>query len=213
MKKFTIIHVILLLSLSAAIQSSAHGYGYAKEEDPLIKIFKAVIFYGRQTNWEKVSREIATISDRIADVHAIFKIDLRPEIDHAIQKQDFQSLTKHMANLIFFAIREKFYYNLQENLTIFTRSKVRLGLAEEYYLTLLAGNVRNYDVRHKTRLHEDIYHRFVKARGTLGSIGFFGAGAMQPDVKEFEILTKEIEKLLFRAFPYFITGKDTHNNQ
>ena len=73
--------------------------------------------------------------------------------------------------------------------------------------------MRNYDVRHKTILHEDIYQRFVKARGTLGSMGFFGAGAMQPDVKEFEILTKEIENLLFRAFPYFKIGKDTHNNQ
>jgi hypothetical protein len=203
MKKFTAIHCLVLLSLSITIQSAAYGYGYAKEEDPLIKVFKAVIFYGRQANWEKVSREVNSISDRIADVYAIFKIDLRPEINHAIQKQDFQSLTNHMANLVFFAIREKFYYNIQENLTVYVRSKVRLGLAEEYYLTLLAGNVRNYDARHKTTLHEDIYRRFVRARGTLGSAGFFGAGAIPPDVKEFERITKEIENLLFLAFPYF----------
>lgn len=40
-------------------------------------------------------------------------------------------------------------------------------------------------------------------------MGFFGAGAIQPDVKEFEILTKEIENILCMAFPYFRTGKDT----
>lgn len=213
MKKIAVIHFILFISLSAVIQSTAHGYGYAKEEDPLIRVFKAVVFYGRQGDWEKVSHEVTTISDRIADVSAIFNIDLMPEINHAIQKQDFQSLTKHMANLVFFAIREKFYYNIQEKLAIFVRSKVRLGLAEEYYLTLLAGNVRNYDVRHKTTLHENIYQRFVKARGTLGSMGFFGAGAMQPDIKKFETLTQEIENLLFRAFPYFKTDKDTPDKQ
>lgn len=213
MKIFTVRHCILLLSLFITIQSTAYGYGYAKEEDPLIKVFKAVIFYGRQGNWEKVSREVDTISDRIADIYAIFEINLRPEIDQAIQNQDFQSLTNQMANLVFFAIREKFYYNLQEKLAIFVRSKVRLGLAEEYYLTLLAGNVRNYDIRHKTTLHEDLYHRFIKVRETLGSTGFFGAGAIQPDVKKFEIVTKEIEDLLCTAFPYFRTGKDAPDNQ
>lgn len=213
MKRFTVIHGILLLSLLITMQNNAHGYGYAKEEDPLVKVFKAVVFYGRQANWEKVSGEVNTISDRIADIYAIFKIDLRPEIDQAIQDQNFQSLTNHMANLVFFAIREKFYYNLQEKLAIFIRSKVRLGLAEEYYLTLLAGNVKNYDIRHKTTLHEDLYHRFVKARETLGSMGFLGAGAIQPDVQKFEILTKEIESFLCTAFPYFRTGKDAQDNQ
>ncbi|MBW7897732.1 hypothetical protein B188_25730 [Candidatus Brocadiaceae bacterium B188] len=78
-----------------------------------------------------------------------------------------------MANLVFFAIREQFYYNLKEKLAIFIRSKVRLELAEEYYLTLLAGNVRNYDVRHKITFHEGIYQRLVKARVTIGQYGVF----------------------------------------
>lgn len=213
MKKFTVRYYTILLSLFITIQSTAYGYGYAKEEDPLIKVFKAVIFYGRQDDWEKVSREVNTISDRIADIYAIFETNLRPEIDLAIRNQDFQSLTNHMANLVFFAIREKFYYNLQEKLAIFIRSKVRLGLAEEYYLTLLAGNVRNYDVRHKTSFHKDLYHKFIKAGETLGSTGFFGAGAIQPDVKKFEIVTKEIENLLCTAFPYFRAGKDAQDSQ
>jgi hypothetical protein len=112
-----------------------------------------------------------------------------------------------MANVVFLAIREKFYYNHQEKLEIFIRAKVRLRLAEEYYVTMLAGNVRDYDVRHKTRLHESIYNKFVKARDTLGSMGFLGAGALKPDVKEFETLTKEIEALLLTAFPYFEAGE------
>lgn len=207
MKKIVCICLIFFFCHPFLTQKCVHGYGYAKEEDPLIKVFKSIIFYGRQSNWSKVAAEVDIINDRITDVYTIFKVDLRPRIESAVQQKDFQTLANHMANLVFLAIREKFYYNRREKLEIFTRSKVRLGLAEEYYLTLLAGNVRNYDVRHKTNLHEEIYNRFVKARNTLGSMGFLGAGAVKPVLKDFEIVTREIETLLLQAFPYFETGQ------
>lgn len=188
-------------------QAVVLGYGYAKEEDPLIKVFKAVILYGRQSDWQKVAKEINSISDRSTDIYKIFNIDLKPKIERAIQQQDFQALANHMANLIFLAIREKFYYNRKEALEIFVRSKVRLRIAEEYYIILLAGNVRDYDIRHNTGFHEGIYSRFVKARDTLGSTGFFGAGAIKPRVKEFDALAREIEAFLLKVFPYFETGE------
>jgi hypothetical protein len=112
-----------------------------------------------------------------------------------------------MANLVFLAIREKFYYNLQEKLEVYIHAKVRLRMADEYYTCLLAGNVKEYDVRHKTSLDEGVYNRFVKARDTLGSMGFLGAGAVKPDVDKFRALTREIESLLLKAFPYFEAGE------
>lgn len=207
MKKITGICLSIYLSLAILSQNIASGYGYAREEDPLIKVFKAVILYGREADWSKVITEVNRISDRTADIHKIFKIDLKPRIDLAIQQQDFQSLVNQMANLVFLAIREKFYYNRKEKLEIFVRSKIRLRLAEEYYTILLAGNVRDYDIRHMTSLHESIYKRFVKVRETIGSMGFLGAGAIKPNVEEFDVLTKEIEGLLLKAFPYFETGQ------
>src|SRR5574337_494138 len=176
MRKITGICLVYCFYLFILNQNIVYGYGYAKEEDPLIKVFKDVILYGRQADWSKVTTEVNSISDRTTDIYKIFKIDIKPRIDHAIQQQDFQALANQMANLVFLAIREKFYYNRKEELEIFVRSKVRLRLAEEYYITLLAGNVRDYDVRHKTNVHESIYSRFVKARDTLGSMGFLGAG-------------------------------------
>src|SRR5574340_435758 len=131
MRKIARICLIFFLTLPSLSQNSAFGYGYAKEEDPLIKVFKAVIFYGRQANWSKVTTEINSINDRIEDIHRIFKIDFKPRIDQSIQQQDFHALVNQMANLVFLAIREKFYYNRQEKLEIFIRSKVRLRLAEE----------------------------------------------------------------------------------
>lgn len=206
MRKFQGLCLILCLCLVIASQNSSSGYGYPREEDPLIKLFKAIILCGRQANWPKVTAEATGIGDRFADIYKIFNIDFKPRIEDAIRQKDFQALANQMANFVFLAIREKFYYNRQEKLEIFFRAKVRLRLAEEYYVTLLAGNVRDYDVRHKTSLHESIYNRFVKARDTLGSMGFLGAGAVNPDVKEFETLTKEIEALVLKAFPYFETG-------
>lgn len=203
MRKIAGLCLIFCLYLSSMSQNTAQGYGYAREEDPLVKAFKAVVFYGRQSDWSRVTAEINSVSDRTADIHKIFNVDFQPGIDRAIQQKDFQTLANQMANFVFFAIREKFYYNRQEKLEIFIRSKARLRLAEEYYVTLLAGNVRDYDIRHKTNIHESIYNKFVKARDTLGSMGFLGAGAVKPNLNEFETLTEEIEALFIIVFPYF----------
>lgn len=207
MRPIRSIYLIFCFCLVISTQTITNGYGYIKDEDPLIKACKAIILYGRQDNWPKVTAEVTSINDRFTDIYKIFKIDFKSQIDHAIQMKDFQTLANKMANVVFLAIREKFFYNHQEKLEIFVRAKVRLRLAEEYYVTVLAGNVRDYDVRHKTSLHESIYSKFVRARDTLGSMGFLGAGALKPDVKEFETLTNEIASLLLTAFPYFEAGE------
>lgn len=171
-------------------------------------VFKATVFYGKQSDWERVKKEVDSIGDRLEDVCVIFDIDLRPMVSEAVERHDLQALAKLMANLVFLAIKEKHYYNCQENLEILVRSKVRLRIAEEYYTTLLAGNVMGYDLRHGTHLHEDIMDSFVRARPTLGSLGFLGAGGAEPDPKEFDRLATNIETALLKAFPYFVHGKE-----
>ena len=207
-KKGMCVCLVFLLWLLCVSQNGVYGYGYAREEDPLVKSFKVVISCARDADWPKVSAEINGIADRIEDIHKIFKVDLKPRIDQSIRSQHFQPLANQMANLVFLALCEKFYYNNREGLEIFVRSRVRLRLAEEYYTLLLSGNVRDYDARHKTHLHEEIYDRFVKARETLGSAGFLGAGAVKPDLNGFKVLTKEIETLLLKVFPYFESGTE-----
>lgn len=183
------------------------GYGYKRNEDPLITVFKSIIFHGRNNDWSKVESDINTISDRIDDVKNLFDIDLRPKLDAGLAQHNFQEVIKTMANLVFLAMREKYYWNLDEKLQKFTRSKVRLRLAEEYYTTLLAGNVRKYDKLNDTEIHDEIFIKFKEARKTLGSIGFLGAGAVSPRPEEFELITREIEKKLLIVFPYFESGK------
>lgn len=109
MRKIAGICLIFCLYLTSMSQNTAHRYGYARE-DPLIKAFKAVIFYGRQSDWSMVIAELNSINDRIVDIHKIFNVDFKPGINHAIQQKHFQTLANQMANLVFSTIREKYEF-------------------------------------------------------------------------------------------------------
>ena len=189
-------------------QGSSEGYGYKKNDDPIITVFKSVIFYGKRSDWERINTDIDTISDRIDDVKNIFAVDLRPELNAGLSQHDFQKVVKVMANLVYLTIKEKYYWNINEGLRMFTRAKVRLRLAGEYYTLLLSGNVRKYDKLNGTKYHDEIFNKFTEARNTLGSTGFLGAGAVSPKLKDFEIVTKDIEQKLLIVFPYFESGKE-----
>ncbi|MFQ5687010.1 MAG: hypothetical protein ACE5GV_10155 [Candidatus Scalindua sp.] len=184
------------------------GYGYGRNEDPIITVFKSAIFYGKKNDWVRVRSDIDTISDRIDDVRNIFEVNLKPKLAEGISQHDFQKVIKVMANLVFLAIREKYYWNLNENLRIFEKANVRLRLTEEYYTLLLSGNVRRYDKLNGTKFHDEIFNKLSEAKKSLGSIGFLGAGAVSPRPKKFEMITKEIEQKLLIVFPYFESGKE-----
>ena len=184
------------------------GYGYGRNEDPIITVFKSVIFYGKKNDWARVESDTDTISDRIDDVRTLFEVNLKPKLDAGISQHNFQEVIKVMVNLIFLAIREKYYWNLSENLRMFERANVRLRIAEEYYTLLLSGNVRRYDKHNGTAFHDEIFNKFSEAKKSLGSTGFLGAGAVSPRPKEFKTITKEIEEKLLIVFPYFESGKE-----
>lgn len=177
-------------------------------EDPIITVFKSVIFHGRKGEWERVEVDINNINDRIDDVRNLFEVDLRLQLEEGVYQQDFQKVIKAMANLVYLAIREKFYWNLTENLRMFARANVRVRLAEEYYTLLLSGNVRKYDSLNGTNIHDALFNKFKEVRKTLGSLGFLGAGAVSPRQDEFLAITREIEQKLLLVFPYFQSGKE-----
>ncbi len=206
-QKYPIIFAYSLLIVFFC-QGSSEGYGYKKNDDPIITVFKSVIFYGKKSDWERIKADIDTISDRIDDVKNIFAVDLRPGLNAGLSQHNFQEVVKVMANLVFLAIKEKYYWNISEGLHMFTRAKVRLRLAYEYYTLLLSGSVRRYDKLNGTKYHDEIFDKFTEARNTLGSIGFLGAGAVSPRLKDFETVTKDIEQKLLIVFPYFESGKE-----
>ncbi|MGR3220054.1 MAG: hypothetical protein ACUZ8H_09600, partial [Candidatus Anammoxibacter sp.] len=122
----TIFTFLLILSLQI---NTLFAYGYKRDEDPLIKVFKEVVYYGKKSDWVQIAKQIDTISDRVNDVRVIFHEDLAQGLNDAINNHDFQGFIKCMANLVFMAMREKFYWNRSEKLTIHLKAKVRLRLA------------------------------------------------------------------------------------
>lgn len=199
---------LFYLIILVLLPSIALGYGYERNEDPLLRVFKAVIYYGKASDWERVQKEVDSIADRFEDVRKLFGTDLKPKVDEAIRNKNLQEGAKLMANMVFLAIREKHYWNNQEKLSVYIRSQVRLRLSEEYYTTLLSGNVMEYDRRHGTNLHYKITKSFHDAHFSLGSVGFFGAGSVEARPEEFKHLAKDIESALLEAFPYFEPGSE-----
>ncbi|MGR3301555.1 MAG: hypothetical protein ACUZ8I_03525, partial [Candidatus Scalindua sp.] len=198
-KKYTLI--IVFFATIIICPKFSVGYGYKRNEDPLITVFKSVIFHGKKNNWVRVESEIDSINDRIDDVNTIFDVDLKSTLDTSLAQHNLQEVIKVMANFVFLAIREKYYWNLTENLKMFERANVRLRIAEEYYTLLLSGNVRRYDKHNGTAFHDEIFNKFSEAKKSLGSTGFLGAGAVSPRPKEFKTITKEIEEKLLIVFP------------
>jgi len=84
------------------------------------------------------------------------------------------------------------------------KAKVRLRLAEEYYTKLLSGNVRSYDLKNGSNINALIYQLFIKGHKSIGSLGFFGVGGINPDLEKFSEITNKIKENLLTVFPYFV---------
>ena len=59
-KKYSFLFTCFVLVILICPRSSI-GYGYKRNKDPIITVFKSVIFYGRKDDWERVEADINTI--------------------------------------------------------------------------------------------------------------------------------------------------------
>ncbi|MBI1987729.1 MAG: hypothetical protein HYS70_05230 [Nitrospinae bacterium] len=186
----------------------AWGYGYgAGAEDPLIKGFADVVREGRAGSWDRLARVLNDLEVPLRNFKSYFGQDLRPRIEAAIQARDFQRMVKGMAHLVFLGIREKFYWNLKENLRDPAASLARLKMARRYYAEILMGNVKAFDSRHQTNLNQAILNDFELAFKALGSPGAFGVGVIPSKPEEFKSLAARIEERILQAYPYFKDGE------
>jgi len=189
---------LILLSPSKVL-----GYGYTKEEDPLLKSTKKAILYGKRGEWDRVAKEIKALSWQIEELKVDFHMDMGPILEKALKSKNMQKLAKALANLTYLALIQKFYWNAKEKLKRYVPAKARLYSAEIYYTEILHGNVRKYDHRNGTEFHREIMERFKAARWTLGSPGLFGVGARPPEPKRFKELALQIMERIEKVYPYF----------
>ena len=183
------------------------GYGYTREEDPLLKGVKLAILHAKQKQWDKVGKDIKSLSWQIEELRGDIKVEIGPLLQEVVATQDLAQLGKGLLNLVYLALIQKFYWNQQERLTRYIPDKARLYSAELYYQEILAPTVRQYDAQTGRNFHREITDYFKYLPRTLGSPGLFGIGAKAPDLQTFSQQAREIEVRLKEIFPYFLAPR------
>jgi len=183
------------------------GYGYTREEDPLLKGVKRAILHARLNQWEKVEEDVERLSWQVEELREDIQVDIGPLLQKVVASRDLKELGKGLLNLVYLALIQKFFWNQKEKLTRYIPAKARLYSAEIYYQEILAPTVRRYDARTGKNLHREITERFKSLPKTLGSPGLFGMGARPPDLESFQRLAREIEDRLNEIFVSFLKPK------
>lgn len=196
-----------------ACASPAWGYGYTRDEDPLLKAFRAAVRAARAGDLAAARDQAAGVEwqlrelEQPEDLGVSFREALRAA--HAPGTPPAVTVAA-WANLVCLALLQKFHWNLREGLADYHRARARLDAAQTYYELALAGNVRRRDAAARKAnpkapsRHEDIVKTFAAARRALGSPGLFGAGKRPPDAAAFRAAVRRIVGHLRAVFPDFV---------
>lgn len=198
---------VLLLLLAG----SALGYGYTREEDPLLIAFEAAVRAVRQGEVGTATEQIQAVRWQTDELKDDVRVDFEPHLRKAHAEGATEAgMVQAWANLVYLALLQKFYWNLQEQVGDYHKARARLEAAQTYYEVALAGNVKRHDEERRRvdpkapSRHEDIVRRFAAARDALGSPGLFGSGARPADPAAFRAAVVGIAGHLRAAFPGFV---------
>lgn len=200
--------LVLLLTREAA------GYGYTREEDPLLKAFDAAVRAARQRRFDVARAQVDAITWQVVELRGAD--DLRVDVGPLLAAAHGPGATEAgviaaWANLVYLALLQKFHWNLREQVADYHKARARLESAWAYYEIALAGNVRQHDAERRRQApdapsrHDDLVRRFEAARAALGSPGLFGVGARDPDPKAFREAVLAIAghlRAVFRDFQH-----------
>ena len=201
------------LLLLLALPGRGLGYGYTRDDDPLLLAFRAAVQAAREDDLSAARAQVERVGWQVDELKAAddLKIDFGPPLRQAHEGPDATSagVIQAWANLVYLALLQKFHWNLREELQDYHKARARLDAAQTYYELALAGNVKEDDRRRREKdpaapsRHEDVLAQFKAAREALGSPGLFGVGARPPDLETFRKATVRIAGHLNAVFPSF----------
>jgi hypothetical protein len=194
---------LFFLSVLIINPTALFGYGYSRADDPLIKSFKNAVRAARKDNWGIVSKETNAVKWQLDELKGDLQIDFLPRLKESTEKKDQRLVIIRWVNLVYLGLKQKFYWNLKEDLKDFNKAKARLAAARFYYEVALAGNVRRYDQKRKTQNHKEILGLYDKLRTDLGRPTIFGKSSVAADPKDFALSSKALVDKLDKVFPYF----------
>lgn len=191
----------MILALTSS--ERAWAYGYTRDDDPLLKSFKRAVIAARQSDWPAVDTQIKAVKWQLDELDKELGLDLTPALDKARGSKNSRDVIISWANLVYMALRQKFFWNLKEQLADFNKAKSRLSAARYYYEVVLAGNVRRYDKKRGTAYAKELEGLYSTARSQLGRPSVMGTASVSADPDGFQKTSDRILAILDRIFPYF----------
>jgi len=202
----------LVVALGVLSGPLAWGYGYDKDQDPLLIAFRAAVKAARAKDIPASAAQAKKVSWQLKELKR--KDDLRVDFEAAFlaahgDEASEEGVIQAWSRLVYLALLQKLHWNLREKVADYHKARARLDAAQTYYELALAGNLRLQDSQRRARdpkarsRHEDIVKSFAAARKALGSPGLFGAGARPADLAAFRQSALRIVGHLKAAFPNF----------
>ena len=200
------------LSLAVLAASQVSAYGYAKDEDPLLKAFQEAIRAARASDWLKsraLTVKVRWQLDELREKEDL-RVDFRLGFSAAHAEPTPAGVTRVWVNLVYLGLLQKLHWNLKEGLAKYHPARARLDAALAYYEIALAGNVRRNDSLRRAQdpkapsRHADLVKQFASAKKALGSPGLLGAGKRAPDLAAFSQASLRIAGHLRAVFPGFV---------
>ena len=204
------------IALLGLLPASALGYGYSRDEDPLLIALRGAVEAARADDVSGALEQVDAVQWQLDELRDDVGIDFEDALRAAHAPGASSTQVIHAwSNLVYLALPQKFHWNLDEELADYHSASARLEAAETYYDMVFAGNVRRHDRARRARnpdarsRHDDIVAQFARARDALGSPGLLGQGARAPDLDAFRAAVVRIAGHLNTVFSDFVRpGRD-----
>jgi len=185
-------------------ESFAYSYG-TRGKDTLEAVYEDVVTLIEEKNFIEIKKEAEKIVVPFSNFDNYYGINLQPAFLQAIEQEDGKTLVITLEQLVYFAIREKLYWNRKEELTKPIAARARLRVISQYF-GLLKQKIKRYDQKNNSAYRSEIVKLLVGMGETLGSPGIFGYQAKPPDLESFTTLAERLEKIFVLIFPHFKEG-------
>jgi len=198
--------LLFVLAIFVFSTTDIFGYGYGtRGKDTLVAVYEDIVGFIEENNYEAIKKETEKIEVPLSNYHKYYSIDLRQVFVQAIEQKDADALIRNMEQLIYFAVREKLYWNNKEKLEKGVAANARLRVVLQYYM-LFKPKIEKYDKENSISLNSEIANLIVGMKKSLGTPGTFGYDAKPPDLEEFRKLSSRLEEVLVMIFPHFADG-------